>query len=81
MAGCCVDDGFCRKMCQLGQTDYPGLLQKTSTDFQSTALPLLAHSASAPLSGSEQSRMPLSYERVGPFPPGDVYLLNAAFLI
>lgn len=81
MAASCADDGFCRKMCRLGQNDCPGLLQKTSSHSLGSVASLPADLTPPPLFPSEPSHPSLSNEPVDPSPPGEVYLLNTSFLI
>ena len=77
----CSQDGFCRKMCQFGQEDYPSILQDKSWDFWSVPtffLPELPFPQSAQ---ADRQSLSTQFRVFVPVPRGEVYLLDSTFLI
>ncbi len=82
MAGTDQDLDQCKKMCQLGQDERPALLEKAQPKFSSDTVASLVHLFTLPEQLRLHSILEGSKLDVHNQPPrGEVYLLNAAFLI
>ena len=82
MAGTSQDMDHCKKMCQLGQDESPVVLQKAQPKVSFDTLAALVLPLMPPLSPHlhfvhETSRLEVHNK----LPVGEVYLLNASFLI
>ena len=82
MAGTAQDRDHCEKMCQLGQDESPALLEKVQPKFASDTVAIFSHLFTLPIkphlhSIHENSRLDVPNNT----PIGEVYLLNASFLI
>tara|TARA_B100000809_G_C14954922_1_gene465225 strand:+ start:172 stop:537 length:366 start_codon:yes stop_codon:yes gene_type:complete len=82
MAGAGQDPDFCQKMCQLGQDESPALLEKAQPKLSPETVAIFVHQFTLPVqpvlhSIHEGSRLDVQNKN----PIGEVYLLNASFLI
>ena len=82
MAGAGQNPDHCKKMCQLGQDERPALLEKVQPKFSSDTVAIFVHLFRLPIQSHlhsihESSRLDVHNKN----PIGEVYLLNASFLI
>ena len=82
MAGASQDTDHCQKMCQFGRDEFPAVLEKVPPEFSSGTPAILVQHLMLPLSPQlhlihEASRLDFHNK----LPIGEVYLLNASFLI
>ena len=82
MAGAGQNPDQCQKMCQLGQDENPALLEKVPPKLSSDTVAIFAHQLTLVMqpqlhSVHEGSRLDVHNKN----PIGEVYLLNASFLI
>ena len=82
MAGAGQNPDHCKRMCQLGQDERPALLEKVQPKLSSDTVAIFVHQFTLPIqpqlhSFHEGSRLDVHNKN----PIGEVYLLNASFLI